>query len=131
MATRGYAVLQVNFRGSTGFGDAFMEAGYGEWGRVTQQDIIDGTDGDRRWRCRSSTDWYLWREFRGTGVLAPLVAPGLYRAAIGYVGVYDLDLLYTSGDIKTTRWGGAYLDTTLPSDPEQREAQSRRAERMN
>ena len=135
MATRGYAVLQVNFRGSTGFGDAFMEAGYGEWGRVTQQDIIDGT----RWAIADGVAdpariGIYGASFGGYSAFqAPLVAPGLYRAAIGYVGVYDLDLLYTSGDIKTTRWGGAYLDTTLPSDPEQREAQSpaRRADELN
>ena len=64
---------------------------------------------------------------------APLVEPGLFSAAIGYVGVYDLDLLYNSGDIATTRWGGAYLDKTLPSDPEERAAQSpaRRAEELD
>ena len=135
MATRGYAVLQVNFRGSTGFGDAFMEAGYGEWGRVTQQDIIDGT----RWAIADGVAdpariGIYGASFGGYSAFqAPLVAPGLFRAAIGYVGVYDLDLLYTSGDIKTTRWGGAYLDTTLPSDPEEREAQSpaRRADELN
>ena len=72
----------------------------------------------------------LWRLF---GVSGTAGGAGLFRAAIGYVGVYDLDLLYTSGDIKTTRWGGAYLDTTLPSDPKEREAQSpaRRADELN
>lgn len=135
MATRGYAVLQVNFRGSTGFGDAFMEAGYGEWGRVTQQDIVDGT----RWAIADGVAdpariGIYGASFGGYSAFqAPLVAPGLFRAAIGYVGVYDLDLLYTSGDITTTRWGGAYLDTTLPSDPKEREAQSpaRRADELN
>ncbi len=39
--TRGYQVLQVNFRGSSGFGRAFAEAGYGEWGGVMQDDVID------------------------------------------------------------------------------------------
>ena len=135
MATRGYAVLQVNFRGSTGFGDAFMEAGYGEWGRVTQQDIVDGT----RWAIADGVAdpariGIYGASFGGYSAFqAPLVAPGLFRAAIGYVGVYDLDLLYTSGDITTTRWGGAYLDTTLPSDPKEREAQSpaRRADELD
>ena len=135
LATRGYAVLQVNFRGSTGFGDAFMEAGYGEWGRVTQQDIIDGT----RWAVADGVAdpariGIYGASFGGYSAFqAPLVAPGLFRAAIGYVGVYDLDLLYNSGDITTTRWGDAYLDTTLPSDPKEREAQSpaRRANELD
>jgi len=132
LATRGYAVLQVNFRGSTGFGEAFKQAGYGEWGRVTQHDIIDGT----RWAIADGVAdpvriGIFGGSFGGYSAFqAPLVQPGLFKAAIGYVGVYDLDLLYNSGDIATTRWGGAYLDTTLPSDPEQRMAQSpaRRAE---
>jgi len=126
LATRGYAVLQVNFRGSTGFGEAFKQAGYGEWGRVTQHDIIDGT----RWAIADGVAdpvriGIYGGSFGGYSAFqAPLVQPGLFKAAIGYVGVYDLDLLYNSGDIATTRWGGAYLDTTLPSDPEQRKAQS-------
>jgi acetyl esterase/lipase len=125
-ATRGYAVLQVNFRGSTGFGDAFMQAGYGEWGRMTQHDIIDGT----RWAIADGVAdparvGIYGASFGGYSAFqAPLVAPGLYRAAIGYVGVYDLDLLYNSGDITTRRWGEAYLDKTLPSDPEDRSEQS-------
>ena len=135
MATRGYAVLQVNFRGSTGFGDAFMEAGYGEWGRVTQQDIVDGT----RWAIADGVAdpariGIYGASFGGYSAFqAPLVAPGLFRAAIGYVGVYDLDLLYNSGDIPTVRWGAAYLDTTLPSDPKDREEQSpaRRADELD
>ena len=135
LATRGYAVLQVNFRGSTGFGDAFRQAGYGEWGRITQYDIIDGT----RWAIADGVAdadriGIFGGSFGGYSAFqAPLVEPGLFSAAIGYVGVYDLDLLYDSGDIATTRWGGAYLDKTLPSDPEERAAQSpaRRAEELN
>lgn len=42
MANEGYAVLQPNFRGSAGFGEAFAHAGYGEWGRKMQDDITDG-----------------------------------------------------------------------------------------
>ncbi|HEX4861833.1 MAG TPA: prolyl oligopeptidase family serine peptidase, partial [Rhizomicrobium sp.] len=42
MASRGYAVLQPNFRGSTGYGARFRSAGYGQWGRKMQEDISDG-----------------------------------------------------------------------------------------
>ncbi|WP_374575899.1 alpha/beta fold hydrolase [Phenylobacterium sp.] len=42
MASRGYAVLQVNFRGSDGFGWDFLKAGFGEWGRKMQTDLSDG-----------------------------------------------------------------------------------------
>jgi len=44
MANRGYAVLQVNFRGSSGFGTQFEAAGYRQWGQLMQQDIYDAVD---------------------------------------------------------------------------------------
>lgn len=44
MANRGYAVLQVNFRGSTGYGKAYLNAGDKEWGRKMHQDLLDGRD---------------------------------------------------------------------------------------
>ena len=43
LANRGYAVLQMNFRGSTGYGRAFWEASFKKWGREMQDDITDGT----------------------------------------------------------------------------------------
>lgn len=43
LASRGYAVIRPNFRGSTGYGDAFMEAGYGQWGGLMQDDVADAT----------------------------------------------------------------------------------------
>jgi dipeptidyl aminopeptidase/acylaminoacyl peptidase len=42
MASRGYAVLQVNYRGSSGYGWDFLKAGFGEWGRKMQTDLSDG-----------------------------------------------------------------------------------------
>jgi len=44
LANRGYAVLQVNYRGSTGYGRAFANAGFGEWGGAIQNDLTDGVD---------------------------------------------------------------------------------------
>src|SRR5262249_35094994 len=42
LANRGYAVLQVNFRGSDGYGRAFLKAGFKQWGKRMQDDITDG-----------------------------------------------------------------------------------------
>ncbi|HYF23074.1 MAG TPA: S9 family peptidase [Caulobacteraceae bacterium] len=44
LASRGYVVFQPNFRGSSGFGRAFAEAGYGQWGGRMQQDVDDGVE---------------------------------------------------------------------------------------
>jgi dipeptidyl aminopeptidase/acylaminoacyl peptidase len=44
LASRGYAVLQPEFRGSTGYGRSFVEKGYGQWGAAMQDDLLDGID---------------------------------------------------------------------------------------
>ena len=43
LASRGYGVLQPQFRGSTGYGAAFQRAGYQQWGRLMQDDVTDAT----------------------------------------------------------------------------------------
>ena len=95
-------------------------------GRNIQHDIIDAT----RWAIKDGVAdpdriAIYGASFGGySAVQAPILEPDLYKAAIAYVGVYDLDLLYTTGDIETTRWGAAYLDKTLPTTEEERKAQS-------
>ena len=44
VATRGYIVLQLNFRGSTGFGKDYEEAGYKQWGKLMQDDVTDAVN---------------------------------------------------------------------------------------
>ena len=43
LASRGYAVVQANFRGSGGFGKAWQEAGYRQWGQLMQPDVEDAS----------------------------------------------------------------------------------------
>src|SRR5690606_4347243 len=94
LASRGYAVLQVNYRGSGGRGRAFMERGYGEWGGKMQDDIADGVrwaideglvDADRICTYGASYGGYA-------AMMQPIRYPELYKCAIGYVGVYDLEV---------------------------------------
>jgi len=92
-AARGYAVFQPNFRGSTGFGAAFRDAGLGQWGRKMQTDISDGVAElarqgvvDPRRAC--IVGW----SYGGYAALAGVtVQQGLYRCAVSYGGVADLD----------------------------------------
>jgi dipeptidyl aminopeptidase/acylaminoacyl peptidase len=92
LANRGYAVLQMNFRGSTGYGRSFWQASFKEWGRKMQDDITDGVD-------------YLVREgvadpkriciyggsYGGYATLAGVTyTPDLYACAVDYVGVSNL-----------------------------------------
>lgn len=92
LASRGYAVLQANFRGSTGYGDAFMEAGYGEWGRKMQSDLSDGV----RWLSREGLIdpgkvCIVGASYGGYAALAgPTLDRGVYRCAVSVAGVSDL-----------------------------------------
>jgi len=117
-ASRGYAVLQVNFRGSSGYGKAFQDAGHRQWGQGIQNDIVDAT----HWAISNG---YADKEriciyggsFGGySALMAPIRAPGLFKCAFGYVGVYDVDMLFKKGDIPQRESGLRYLRRTHGTD---------------
>ncbi|RDJ00053.1 S9 family peptidase [Dyella solisilvae] len=126
MATHGYAVLQVNFRGSAGYGDAFAHAGYRQWGGAMQDDVTDAT----RWAIAQGIAdprriCIFGGSYGGYAALEGAVKePDLYRCAIGYVGVYDLARMYTDGDISDRVSGKAYLRQSLGADPAELAAHS-------
>lgn len=119
-ASRGYAVLQVNFRGSGGFGKAFEDAGAREWGGKMQFDVTDGT----RWVIDQGTAdperiCIYGASYGGYAALMGLIQePDLYQCAIGYAGVYDLRMMTARGDIDNTAAGRDYLANVLSTDPE-------------
>jgi dipeptidyl aminopeptidase/acylaminoacyl peptidase len=119
LANRGYAVLQVNFRGSGGFGQNFETSGYHQWGARMQDDITDAT----RWAIeRKIADagriCIFGASYGGYAALMGGVRePTLYRCAIGYAGVYDLELMLSSGDVPRSRIGRSFLNTALGDDP--------------
>jgi dipeptidyl aminopeptidase/acylaminoacyl peptidase len=88
-ASRGYAVFQPNFRGSSGYGPAFERAGHGQWGRAMQTDISDGLaqlakDGvvDARRAC------IMGASYGGYAALAGVtLQQGLYRCAVSVAGI--------------------------------------------
>jgi dipeptidyl aminopeptidase/acylaminoacyl peptidase len=96
LASRGYAVLAPEFRGSTGFGDAHFRAGWKQWGLKMQDDIADGA----RWAVAQGIAdpkriCIMGASYGGyAALMGPVRDPGLYRCAIDYVGVTDLELLY-------------------------------------
>ncbi len=127
LANRGYAVLQINFRGSGGYGRDFQQAGYRKWGREMQDDVTDATlwaveqgiaDKDRICLYGGS--------YGGYATLQGLVRePDLYKCGIGYVGVYDLETMRACGDIATRgHYGKAYLDKVIGKDPTELKANS-------
>jgi dipeptidyl aminopeptidase/acylaminoacyl peptidase len=119
LADRGIAVLQVNFRGSGGYGRDFMTSGYQHWGDLIQYDIIDGT---REMIKRGIVDkdriCIYGGSFGGYSALqSPIVEPDLFACAIGFVGVYDMEMMFTKGDIPNMEGGIATLKKYLGEDP--------------
>jgi dipeptidyl aminopeptidase/acylaminoacyl peptidase len=121
LASRGYAVLQINYRGSGGYGAAFVEAGLRQWGGAMQDDVTDAT----RWTiAQGIADPQRICIFGNSyGGYAALMGaekePDLYKCAIGYVGVYDLRMMYKRGDIPQTVFGKNYLKRTLGENQEE------------
>lgn len=117
-AHHGYAVLQVNFRGSGGRGQAFQEAGYGKWGAEMQDDI---TDSVRYLTAEGLVDpkriCIYGASYGGYSALVGAYRdPDLYRCAVGYAGVYDLPLMFESGDITEAEAGVNFLASALGTD---------------
>ena len=117
-ASRGYGVLQVNYRGSGQRGEDFERMGYREWGGKMQDDIASGvkwtienklTDPARICTYGASYGGYA-------ALMQPIRYPDLYKCAVGYVGVYDLTVMKNAGDIDDTRSGRRYLDRVLGVD---------------
>jgi acetyl esterase/lipase len=126
LAREGFAVLQVNFRGSGGYGDAYQERGYGHWGDRIMQDVIDAT----RWTLKKGKAdpgrvCIYGGSFGGyTALQAPIVAPGLFRCAVGFAGVYDLTIMTRRGDISWSSLSRGVVQTYLGGDEVSQKAAS-------
>jgi dipeptidyl aminopeptidase/acylaminoacyl peptidase len=109
LAAAGYAVLQVDFRGSGRHGRAYQQAGAREWGGRMQDDVTDAT----RWAIiQGIADPERICIYGGSyGAYAALMGvarePALYKCAAGYVGVYDLPRMLSNGETPTDS-GKAY-----------------------
>jgi len=92
LANRGFAVMQMNFRGSTGYGRKFWEAGFKEWGGKMQDDITDGVHWLIRHGIADPERVAIYgASYGGYAVLEGLVkTPDLYAAGVDYVGVSNL-----------------------------------------
>lgn len=121
--SRGYAVLQPNFRGSSGYGDEFQVAGYQQWGQTAQDDVIDGldwmiaqgyTDPQRTCLVGASYGGYVAN-------VAAYKTPEKFRCAVSFAGVADLDaqadrwsLVFMGGTAIKRLQKGALRDANSP-----------------
>ncbi len=118
LANRGYAVLQVNFQGSANRGENFERSTYRKWGTTIMDDIADGVrwaigqqvaDKDRICIYGASFGGY-------SALMNPVRYPGMYQCAIGYAGIYDLEMDYSKGDVNDTRRGRNSLVAMFGTD---------------
>jgi len=118
LAHEGFAVLQVNYRGSGGYGLAYQEAGYHKWGTRVVEDIVDATRfAVRKGFADPKRICIYGASFGGYAAMqTAIVAPDLFRCAVGYAGIYDLGLLAKTGDISWGRIGRGYVRTAVGDD---------------
>ncbi len=121
MASRGYAGLQVNFRGSGGYGQQFEEAGYTHWGDKMQDDLKDAA----KWAIEQGIAHpdricISGASYGGYSAMMSVVRhPDFYQCAFAFVGVYDLERAKREGNIaRRIGFGRAYLDRALGTDEE-------------
>ncbi|HEV2365137.1 MAG TPA: S9 family peptidase [Caulobacteraceae bacterium] len=110
MASRGYAVLQVNFRGSDGFGWDFAAAGFGQFGRKMQTDLSDGVhylaaEGviDAKRACIVGASYGGYAALAGAAL-----QPGVYRCAVSVAGISDLRRMVAWDKTQSTSWVERY-----------------------
>jgi dipeptidyl aminopeptidase/acylaminoacyl peptidase len=118
MASQGVHVLQVNYRGSGGYGLDYETAGHGQWGARMQDDVTDATlwainnkVADPARICIFGASYGAYSALMGVAR-----EPDLYRCAVGYSGLYDLTLMEKAGDIQDA--GIAYIHEVLGNNDE-------------
>lgn len=121
LASRGYAVLQVNFRGSSGRGKNFEHAGYRQWGAKVQDDMIDGVkwaiaqgevDGNRVCSYGASFGAY-------SAMMLAAREPALFKCAVGYAGLYDLNLIYKEDLTRREKSAFNYWNKVIGQDKDE------------
>lgn len=126
LASRGYLVLQVNYRGSQGRGYRFQEAGHRKWGTRIQDDLIDGI----RWTIAQgyadpNRICAYGASFGGySAMMVAAKAPELIKCTVGLSGLYDLKTMVNKSDSANTAYGRNFFTRTVGTDPKELEANS-------
>ncbi len=107
----GYSTLQINFRGSGGYGTEFENKGYKEWDGKMMDDITDAT----RWAIEKGIAdpdricIFGWSFGGFSAVMSIIREPDLYKCSVAGAGVYEHKIQFESDFGEQTRWGRKYL----------------------
>jgi dipeptidyl aminopeptidase/acylaminoacyl peptidase len=118
LASAGYAVLRVNFRGSGGYGRQFEQSGWMQWGRAMQDDVTDATKWaiEQGYADKDRVCIYGWSYGGYAALMGAVREPSLYRCAVGGAGPYDLAKMYKWGSIRRSDLGLDYLAKVIGKD---------------
>ncbi|MDR3479738.1 MAG: S9 family peptidase [Burkholderiaceae bacterium] len=119
LASRGYVVIQPEFRGSWGFGNKHFKAGWKQWGRSMQDDLADAA----KWSIQKG--WsdpkriaIMGASYGGYATLMGLIKnPELFRCGVEWAGVTDIDMMFTSVESDASLDSLNYDMKTLVGDP--------------
>ena len=126
MASRGYHVMQINFRGSGGYGIRFRNRGFREYGGAMQDDVTDATlwavqqgiaDEDRI--CIGGASYGAY-----SAIMGAAKEPDLYKCAIGQSGIYDIAAIERMGDMARSKASINWMRLTMGRTREERQAVS-------
>ena len=125
LSSEGYNVVQINFRGSSGYGLKYQRFIYGNWDGVLN-DLFDGVEYlskisaiDINKICINGASYGGYAAAQGA-----IMRPDLFKCAISNVGVFDLPGLYEKGDMQQSRGGKVMLDLRLGTDKEKQKRMS-------
>ena len=127
LASRGYLVIEPEFRGSTGYGFSHFKAGWKQWGQAMQDDVTDATQwaidkglADPKRICVAGAS------YGGYATLMALARePGVFKCGIAWLAVTDLSLMFTARWTDVTESARRYGLRTLVGDPEKEGAHLR------
>ncbi|MEN1928392.1 prolyl oligopeptidase family serine peptidase [Luteimonas sp. MJ250] len=126
LASRGYLVLQVNFRGTLGRGDRFTTAGYRNWGTRIQDDLIDGVrwaiaqgHADPQRVCAYGASFGAY-----SAMMTAIRAPELIKCVAGLAGLYDLKVFAGKSDVASRASGRRYISRVIGDSDETLRANS-------
>lgn len=95
LASRGYTVLEVEYRGSTGYGFKHFRAGWKQWGRAMQDDLADAVAWSAKQNLVDPKQVCIVGASYGgyAALMGPIRSPGVYRCAASFAGVSDINLM--------------------------------------
>jgi dipeptidyl aminopeptidase/acylaminoacyl peptidase len=134
LASRGYAVLQINFRGSGGRGETFRESGFTHWGNLIQDDLIDGVKAaiaqggiDSKRICTFGTSFGGY-----SALMLAAREPDMFKCAVGYAGVYDLAYIFKEDHVTANKGSIAFFKRTMGENEDElaRQSPAKQAEKI-